>query len=43
MLSKTDCSYRRMFEGMLSEKGVTTSAGMWDAIGGIDVIDQYKI
>lgn len=28
VLSKADCSYRRMFEGLLAERGVTTAAGV---------------
>jgi DNA-binding transcriptional LysR family regulator len=28
VLSKADCSYRKMFEGLLSEKGVATAAGV---------------
>jgi len=28
VLSKADCSYRKMFEGLLSEKGVVTAAGV---------------
>jgi DNA-binding transcriptional LysR family regulator len=28
VLSKADCAYRRMFEGLLSERGVATAAGV---------------